>query len=168
MKHVVDIVNAGQAGGATLTARLALGTLNPDPYTNVDNVKAGSIIRALEIQLDVVAENAHFSGNIDYMDWYVWFNINGVQVAARPDIVGGSHLKNQVFHQEGGLFREAQQVTAVGIVSMVPMTWRLSLVLPRQWRQVNDGDTIELVYRYSDATVNHDLKLKCIYKEYFP
>lgn len=164
MKHVVDVVNNGQAGGATLFAQLALGTLNPDPYTNVTNVKAGSKIFALELQIDMCQEIT----GIDYVDWYIWFNINGVQAQPRPDIAGSSHLKNQIMHQEGALFQNGQNLTSVGVVKLDPKVWRLNIRIPRGWQQINDGDSIEFVYRFSNAGINHDTKIKCIYKEIFP
>lgn len=166
MKHIVDVVNSAEVGAATRTVQLVQGVLNPDPFVNVTNVKAGSKVTHLEIQLDINADSLN-GGTITYFDCYVWFNINGAQGTPLPTLVGANHLKNQVFHQEGALMDTYVSRTDVGWVRQNPKVFRMSISIPRQWQQINDGDTIELVYRYSSA-LNFTTKVKAIYKEFFP
>lgn len=166
-KHVVDVINTGEVGAATRTVQLALGTLNPDPYTNVTNVKAGSKVTVITVQLDTNVEAPAAGHFPDYFDWFLWFNINGAQTTPRPDLVGQSHLKNQIFHQDGAI-EFVSGITAANTLVAKGLTWRAHIVIPRQWQIVNDGDTIELVYRWADGTNTHDTKVKAIYKEIYP
>lgn len=165
-KHVIDVTNSAEAGAAVRTIQLALGVLNPDPYTNVTNVKAGSKVTMITVMLDCMQEVMN-SGTIDYLDWYIWFNINGAQGQPQPALVGSNHLKTQVFHQEQCLIDFYTSRTDAGWVRNPSKVFRLNISIPRSWQIVNDGDAIELVYKYA-AGLNHTTKCKAIYKEIYP
>lgn len=164
MKHIIQNYNTAQNLSTQTVVTLAVGTENPDPYTNVTNVRNGSIIRQIIIQFEWFKNN--LSTN-DAIDWYVWFNINGAQTRPTNTNPNASHLKNQIFHQDGGIFMITQG-SAIGVTQVTPRAWRIVINLPRGYQQVNLGDAIEFVMttQINDATSAY--KLTAIYKEIFP
>lgn len=165
LKHVVDSNRTAEAGNIIRTIVLAVGTLNPDPYTVQTNVKNQNIITKITLQID-----SGIQGNLafeeDLFDWFVWFNINGAQATPDPTGTNLSHLKNQIFHQDGQLYNKiAATATQAFFKNGV---WRIEINIPRAWQQINDGDTIEFVYKWTQASAVHDLKFRAIYKEVFP
>lgn len=166
MKHVVQVYATAQnlsAAGNGVT--LAVGTENPDPYTNVTNVRNGSIIRQIILQIDWLKfENSQYH---ESYEWYVWFNINGAQTQPDPQSTNASHLKNQIFHQDGTICAVVQ-ATAVGLLTPREHKWRVVINIPRAYQQLNVGDKIELVHRTVNATADSDYRIVAIYKEIFP
>lgn len=139
---------------------LAKGVLNPDPYTNHNNVRNGSLIKAITIQLDWAVD---VSPHEEVLEWYVWFNVGGAQTQPDPQAVGNSILKNQVFHQDGGF---AALFSSIGAVR--PRSWRVTVMVPRSLQQINESDQIELVMKTGDNSASCAYRVCAIYKEYFP
>lgn len=165
LKHVIDSDALGEAGGAVKTIDLAIGTENPDPYTNANNVRNGSIVRQIVAQIDWVNSN---SSQVSMFDWYCWFNIAGAQGVVTPlGGVNSSNTKNQVFHQDGAL-QVNMQATGVGIAAANVAKWRLVINIPRGFQTINRNDKIQFVYYCSDTSANNNTKWRFIYKEIFP
>lgn len=161
LKHIVESLILSEAGNVTRAIDLAVGTLNPDPYTNANNVRNGSIIRQLIVEIDA-AVAAGTINEQSALDWYVWFNIAGSQTVVSPTLLNASTTKNQVFKQDGSLIEHTQS----GGVWL--HKWRLVIDIPRSYQQINDLDKIQFVYRWFGADSVHDLKYRFIYKEIFP
>lgn len=165
MKHIImtqqNAVNLSTQG----TYILAVGTENPDPYTNVTNVRNGSIIRQIILQIDFA--NTSTADNVDAIDWYVWFNINGAQTKPSNTNPNASHLKNQIFHQDGALL-PVKNWTNVGFQYAPVAKWRVVINIPRTYQQINLGDTIELVMTSQINAANMSYKITAIYKEIYP
>lgn len=164
MKHIVQNYYTGVNLSTQTVTILAVGTENPDPYTNVTNVRNGSIIRQIILQFDWISNTPT---SPDSIDWYVWFNINGAQTRPTNTNPNLSHLKNQIFHQDGTITRGVQS-TAVATVYPTSKSWRVVINLPRGYQQVNLGDQIEFVMTSSVNGTVSDYKLTAIYKEIFP
>lgn len=164
-KHIIqNYQNALNLSTQTIIV-LAVGTENPDPYTNATNVRNGSLVRQLILQFEwLAAENG---GQPDAIDWYVWFNINGAQTRPSNTFPNGSHLKNQIFHQDGTMSRSSS-ITNVGYTWVPVNKWRLVIDIPRSYQQINLGDQIEFVMTTQTNIAGSDYKLTCIYKEIFP
>lgn len=163
VKHVVqsNLLGTGNANNQTIT--IAVGTLNPDPYTNTTNIKNANKIYAVAIQLDW--NNAAGGAIGDYiLDWYIGFNINGGQSMPVPGSIGASHISNQVFIQDGAI--KTQGATTA---SNIPSVWRTILKLPKSWQTFNEGDELQFKYTISGPAGGlHDLKWAFIYKEFYP
>lgn len=163
MKHVVDSNIFGEASGAVKTIPIAIGTLNPDPYTNTTNVRAGSIIGSINCQIEMSSNI--LTANTVAIDWLIGFDINNQGALPSPAVggVGASHVKNQVFHQDGGF----QETGTLDIPK--PLVWNFVLKIPRAWRQINEADQINFMYKYSAGGAGScDTKYRFIYTEYFP
>lgn len=165
IKHVID----RQSGPDNISATpkviaFAVGTVNPNSYSNDTQCRNGSIITNAILQIDIIDQQLN---SLDFIDWYVWFNIGGTQTRPQANLVNSSTLKNQVFHQDGGLF-VSLQATAVG--STVPWkgSWRLPLKIPKALQQLNENDTLELVIQGGPNSSSVTTKVKIIYKEIFP
>lgn len=167
MKHVYQYFSATPQNISAITIQdLAIGTLNPDPYTSVGNqVRPGSIIKAITLQIDVAISDG--ATHHDGFEWYIWFNVNGAQTVPDPQAVNTSHLKNQVIHQDGCVF-DYTVLTAIGVVPPNTAKWRLVINLPKWAQQVNQGDKISIVYRNTVNAAVADLRITAIYKEIFP
>lgn len=166
MKHIIATQQNHQnfSTGTGAYYVLAVGTENPDPYTNATNVRNGSIIRAITIQFDV---SSKMQSDVDAIDWYVGFNIAGQQTMPDPTAVNASKIKNQIFHQDGALF-EAAQITAAGFGNCPRAVFRVTIAVPRAYQQINLGDQIELHMKsqYNAGTITY--RLLAVYKEIFP
>lgn len=167
-KHIIDSGATSVTSSTQTLLEIAKGVMNPDPFTNPTNVRAGSIIGQLTVQLDVVLDRTIF-GNYDalYFDWYVGYNINGSQTMPTADNVMGSagaDLLNQVFHQDGCIFSFADTTTTA---EQTVKSWRLNIDIPKAWKKVNRGDTINLYFKFN-AAIKSWVKIRVIYKEYFP
>lgn len=166
-KHIIDSGATNVTSTTQTSVLLAKGVINPDPFTNNYECRAGSIIGALTIQLDVTPLYSVFGTNDMYFDWGLFFNINDQQTAPSMDNVMGSSgadMLNQVFHQDGCLIATPNSAgTAAHNVSQ----WRLQVKIPRSWSKLNRGDTIRLYFKFSQAQTC-SVKIRCIYKEYFP
>lgn len=164
MKHVVEGFPIGDTGAAVKTIDIAVGTENPDPYTNPTNVRNGSLITAITCQIDFDATLVSTVG----FDWYVWFNIAGAQAVVNP--AGGvniSKTKNQIFHQDGGI-QDTIADTAAAITNVGIMKWRLTINIPKSYQQINFGDKIQFVYYSTVGGGANNLKYRFIYKEIYP
>lgn len=167
-KHIIQNTNSAVAGATTQTQVLAVGTENPDPYTNPTNVRNGSIIRSIELQIDMMMNAGTASTFTDFVDWYLWYNINGAQSAPSPYNVNASHLKNQVFHMDGCMFETLSTGIAYSSGYTQTRTWRVRIHIPRGYQTIQLGDQIELKYYRSGSPANFDIKVTAIYKEIYP
>lgn len=166
LKHIIDnnngLVNISSTPNVTT---IAVGTINPNSYSTPSQVRNGSLIKKLTIQLDIIDANTN---SIEYIDWYVWFNIGGTQARPFPDsTVDTNNLRNQIFHQDGMLAYNAS-VTAAGYIPIWKNSWRVELNVPASWQQLNENDKIELVIGGGANTTEIAIKVKVIYKEIFP
>lgn len=160
-KHVIESNALLEASNVSRDIDIAIGAINPDPFTNLNQVRAGSYVQAVSIQLDFAIDDAVAVGNPVLLEWFIWYNINGAQTPPTPLLIGQSHLKNQVFIADGALV--SAQDARRGAV------FRLILRIPKTYQMINDGDKITLRYKYISGTaVNCDTRWKFIYKEYFP
>lgn len=167
MKHVIQTYANNQNISAITAIDLAIGTLNPDPYANPGNqVRPGSIITALNVQIDWLQGGGSVSHD-DSFEWYVWFNVNGAQTVPDPQNTNLSHLKNQIFHQDGAI-SSREFYTGVGIEIPQVSKWRLVLRVPKWAQQVNEGDKISIVFRSAVASTTSAYRITVIYKEIFP
>lgn len=167
-KHVVDQVPLAVTSATQTSMLIAKGVINPDPYTNNYECRAGSVIGALTVSIDVDIDRAQF-GNYDpfSFDWGIFYNINDQQTAPSMDQVMGSSgadMINQIIHQDGCILAVpyASSTTDPGQHS-----WRLTVALPRSWSKLNRGDTIRLYFKFGVA-IKTWIKIRVIYKEYFP
>lgn len=164
LKHVVENTNTGANVSTVQTFDICEGVINPNPYTTATNVRNGSLVKNISIEVDFF----DYSIATIYFDFYVWFNINGTQTVVNP--AGGvniSHTKNQVFHQGGSMIANAQ-ATAVGVYAGNPIKFRFNLAIPKSWQQVNEGDKIQFVFVSSQNSNTSSIKFRAIYKEIFP
>lgn len=166
LKHIVETVDTGANRSVTpLVVQLAVGTVNPNSYTTQAQCRNGSLIKKLNIQLDVIDSGE--PGSAGTIDWYVWFNIGGVQSRVFPNLTNASVTKNQIFHQEGALVQNAN-MTAVGAYVPWKNSWRIELNVPKSLQQVNENDVIELVLGTNINSATTSTKVRVIYKEIFP
>lgn len=164
LKHVIDQVVMGANMSTVQNFPIAQGTVNPNSYTTAYQVRNGSIIRTITLELDYQDGVVNASNTFD---WYIWFNIGGAQARPNPNSVNISVIKNQIFHQDGALYKIGFS-TGVGLYPVDTKKWRLVIQVPRSFQQVNENDTIEFVYINSNNNATADLKAKVIYKEIFP
>lgn len=163
LKHVIDDQVLGGNFSTTQVLTLAQGTVNPNSYTTPLQVRNGSIIRQIILQIDFQGG----STSANFMDWYVWFNIAGAQARPNPNSVNISAIKNQVFHQDGCLYALIS-FTAVSVVAPNINKWRVVIDIPKSFQQINENDAIELVWITSNNNAQDNIKIKAIYKEIFP
>lgn len=123
------------------------------------------MVRKLTIQLDIVDDS--IVSDISYYDWYVWFNIGGVQARVNPAIVNPSVTKNQIFHLDGAI-ADNIVFTAVGYGQPWKNSWRLELSVPPAFQRINENDVIELVIQGGPNAAHSSIKSTIIYKEIFP
>lgn len=165
-KHIVQTMQTGLNLSANNTLIIAKGVLNPDPFANSNNVRAGSIIKKITIALDWV--NYAETVQADSFEWYVWFNVNGAQTQPDPTTTNASHLKNQIIHQDG-TFQYYQGATVPNSFNMLPVNkWRIVINVPRWAQQLNDGDQLEIVVRTLQNNGGSVLRSCVIYKEIYP
>lgn len=172
MKHVLDDIFTIAAGTVSdQVVNLAVGTLNPDPYTTNNAVRNGSKVGDIKLMLDIYSTKPYDANLAIIFDWYVGFNINGAQSMPAPNAVGNSHLKNQIFHQDQGVIPLAGAVgsPADSVANNELAKWRVKIGIPTQYRQINEGDVIEFhIIKAANVTPGTVVKLKAIYTEYFP
>lgn len=163
MKHINNNSITLTNNNTVQTMVLAKGVLNPDPYTNQNNVKAGSIIGDIHLFLDIGEEASSVNGN-PQGDMYMWFNVAGAQTQPTPGNEGASDLKNQIFWME--------QFQLEHVASLEPWIHKFRTIIrvPKWARQLNKDDQIEFVFKMTGmvASQSVDFKEKSIYKEYFP
>lgn len=143
--------------------QIAIGTVNPNSYTVPQQVRNGSKIVKLNIEVDFV----DVAITVGTFDAYVWFNIGGTQARPVPGAANPAVIKNQIMHQIGCL-TQLFQSTAVGIASPWMHKFRLEINVPRSLQQINENDTIEFVFQTSIAAATSSVKFRCIYKEIYP
>lgn len=165
LKHIVDTqLSLGNISVTLQVVQIAVGTVNPNSYTTQAQVRHGSLVKKLTIQLDIVDLS---QGTVDFYDWYVWFNIGGVQARANPNNLNPSVTKNQVFHQDGCLDVKTN-LSATGVYVPWIHKWRIEISIPPAFQRVNENDVIELVVQGGPNTNSTSLKARVIYKEIFP
>lgn len=165
LKHIVQAQNTlANISVTPQVIQIAVGTVNPNSYTTQAQVRHGSLVKKLTIQLDIIDTAV---AGVDYFDWYVWFNIGGVQARQAPNNLNPSVTKNQVFHMDGCVNYTIQS-TAVGITSAWKHSWRVEVQVPPAFQRVNENDVIELVI-LGGANGGYTItKANIIYKEIFP
>lgn len=165
IKHVIDRTYGPINVSATpQVIAFAVGTVNPNSYSNDTQVRNGCLISKVTIELDLIDTQTN---SLDFYDWYVWFNIGGVQSRPQANLVNSSTLKNQVFHQDGCLVYNAQS-TASGFYIPWKNSWRIELSIPRGFQQINENDALEIVIFGGPNATSLIVKAKVIYKEIFP
>lgn len=167
LKHVVQYIGNG-LGTGNISQVLAVGTLNPDPYTNPTNIKATNIIRKIILLIDVGLQGDEFAAaSIVDFDVYLGFNINGAQPMPIASSVMTSHISNQVFWQE-----QAKMFLTTGAAATAQpksSIWRVEVKIPPSWSKLGDGDTLELHWSVqAGAGVTWNVKWTAIYKEVYP
>lgn len=166
LKHVVDqVVTNANISAVFQVIPIAVGTINPNSYTTSTQCRNGSLVKKITLQIDAVDFTATGQGN--QLDWYIWFNIGGVQARVNPNLINGSVTKNQIFHQDGAMIA-MNALTAVGVEVPWIHKWRVEINVPRSLQQINENDAIELVFSSSINAANMNLKVRAIYKEIFP
>lgn len=165
LKHIVDAQNTLANISATpQVVQIAVGTVNPNSYTTQAQVRHGSLVKKLTIQLDIIDIS---NGTLDYYDWYVWFNIGGVQARAAANNTNPSVTKNQIFHMDGCL-TGITNATAAGVYVPWVHKWRVEINVPPAFQRINENDVIELVILGGPNSASTTTKVKVIYKEIFP
>lgn len=168
-KHIVEAGTVTNASTSQTSFLLAHGVINPDPFSNEADCRAGSILGAMNIQLDVVPNTDQLGSQAIRFDWGIFYNIDDSQTPPSMDDPMGSAGKDliqQLIHQDGCLLPQAPTAgTNTGEYS--PKSWRVNLVIPRAWSKINRGDTIRLYYKFNNAHTTL-LRIRVIYKEYFP
>lgn len=168
-KHIIDSGSTNVSSTAQTSLLIAKGVINPDPFTNNYECRAGSIIGALTIQMDVVYAADQLGTNPGYFDWGLFFNINDQQTAPSVDAAmssAGADLITQLFHQDGCLLT-AVKAAGTSNTDYAVHSWRLSVKVPKAWSKLNRGDTIRLLFK-PGTTNTIWLKIRVIYKEYWP
>lgn len=159
------MVNIPPANTSVQIVTLAVGAFNPNYVTNANNVKAGSKVASLHLQIDAIAYPPNDTNSALIFDWFICFNIAGSQTFVAPNTVASDTKTNQIFHQDQGML---SLPTAVGGVPP-PYVWRGVVKIPKSWMIVNDTDTIELhIAKSAMATCALYFKIKAIYKEIYP
>lgn len=170
LKHVIDDLLAIPYNNVSVqTITLAKGTINPNYVTTNTDVRNGSKITKITLEIDIIPTVSYDANQLCFYDWYIAFNVAGAQTLPNPNTVGGSDLLNQVFHQDQGIFQfvSANNSGPVNSAHVI----RLSLNIPRTWQVLNRDDQIQLLVQKSAlATTGNSLqfKVKCIYKEIYP
>lgn len=165
-KHVIDPGATSITSTTKSTIECVKGVLNPDYSANPTNVRVGSLVTGLVIQLDINADVAITNANPVYFDWYLGYNIDGAQTQPNPGSVGSSDLMSQVFHEDGVLFT-INSVAGTGSSNAPRATWRTYVKIPKQYQKLMRGDIINIVFKF-DTAVKFWLKAKVIYYEIFP
>lgn len=169
-KHIIDSGITSNQSSAQSTVLLAKAVINPDPYTNNFEVRAGSIVGAMTIELDVTLDPQSFAAAHlpVYFDWGLFYNINDQQTAPTVDAPmssAGADMLNQLFHLDGTIINgPINSPTADNNV----FHWRTQVAVPKSWSKMLRGDTIRLLFKFSDATSKFWIKVRVIYKEYYP
>lgn len=167
LKHVVDqVVTNANISAAFQVFPICVGTINPNSYATATQCRNGSLVKKLTLQIDVVDLNGS-GGAPNEIDWYIWFNIGGVQARVNPNLINGSVTKNQIFHQDGAMIC-MNIITAVGIEVPWVHKWRVEIMIPRSLQQINENDAIEAVFSSSVNAATTSIKFRAIYKEIFP
>lgn len=168
IKHILNDFVQLEAGAVTRNIPLVRGVTAADPYGAAQSqVNAGSaVVTFIDIQLEFMIDATVASGTaIDYLDFYIWFNIAGAQTRPTPFTEGQSDLKNQIIHQGQALMPTVVLATAVPVTNQRAI-FHIPLKIPKWAQKINKDDQIELVYQWVQNAANHDLKLKAIFMEY--
>lgn len=165
-KHVIDSGATSITSTTKSTVELAKGVLNPDYSANPSNVRVGSVVTGMVIQLDVTPDEGSFNANPVYFDWYIGYNIDGAQTQPNPGAVGSSDLMSQVFHEDGSLSLLPTAAQLAGQF-LKQTSWRLYVKIPKSYQKLMRGDIINLVFKF-DTAIKHWIKVKVIYYEIFP
>lgn len=166
-KHVIDSGATTVASTSQTSLLVAKGIINPDPFTNNYECRAGSIVGAMTVQIDLaIASNVINAGTMLF-DWMLFYNINDSQTAPSCEAVmssAGADLISQIIHQDGTLITNPNSLSTA---DANVRSWRLNIAIPRTWSKLNRGDTIRLYFKNSIAN-SMTIKIRVIYKEYFP
>lgn len=178
MKHVLqDSINTSDQGTSTQTIHVAVGTINPNPFAIPANqVKAGSKIFLIHFHIEFMCVNA--GQTLDLVSKLIWgirFNINGAQTFANINGLATDHLRNQYFRIDNALmFQPGTNAAGQAVTSPERVIYDFDLHVPKQYQLINDGDEIQLVWRYdflngtADSGVNKVYGSTIVYKEFFP
>lgn len=167
-KHVIDPGSTTVTSTTKTSLEIVKGVLNPDYSANPTNVRVGSIVTGLNIQIDVCTDIASTNANPVYFDWYICYNIDGQQTAQLPNpgSVGTSDLLGQIFHEDGALI-PISGAASTGGTNARNASWRLYVAIPRGYQKIMRGDLIQLVFKF-DTAIKMWFKAKVIYKEIYP
>lgn len=167
-KHVIDPGATSVTSTSKTSLELVKGVLNPDYTANPTNVRVGSVVRGITVQIDVTPDEGSFNANPLYFDWYLGYNIDGQQTAQLPNpgSVGSSDLMNQVFHEDGSLILLPTAAQLAGQFLKLN-SWRLRINIPASYQKIMRGDQIQLWFKF-DTAIKCWIKVKAIYYEIFP
>lgn len=167
-KHVIDSGPTSFTTAAKTSLELVKGVLNPDYSANPTNVRVGSIVTGMLIQIDVCPDEGSFQANPLMFDWYICYNIDGQQTAQLPNpgLVGSSDLMGQIFHEDGSIIMLPTAAQLAGQFLKLN-SWRLYVHIPKGYQKLMRGDLIQLVFK-TDAAIKCWIKVKVIYKEIYP
>lgn len=165
-KHVIDSGSTSVTSTAKSTLEIVKGVLNPDYTANPSNVKVGSLVTGMVLQIDVVSDVPITNANPVYFDWYIGYNIDQGQTLPNPGAVGSSDLMGQVFHEDGSLI-PVPSATTTSSAQNHPAVWRTYVKIPKSYRKIMRGDVIQFVFKF-DTAVKMWLKVKAIYYEVYP
>lgn len=166
-KHIIEQDNLGVASATQTSLILAKGVINPDPFSDATQCRAGAIIGAITLQIDVAINATAVVQAPQQFDWFLFFNINDAQTPPTANNIMGSagaDLLQQVFHQDGCMITAPNSASTSDASTHA---WRTQITIPRAWSKIMRGDTIRLYFKFGSATQTY-IKIRAIYKEYFP
>lgn len=170
IKHILDLTVTDEAGAVVRQYPLVKGITAADPYSTLGYpVNAGScIVTHLDIELNVWINNKTTASTLitDKFNWFIWFNVSGVQTPPDPRNVTASDLKNQVFHQGMGILGCGAANASMANAKTGLYNVHLSLHIPKWAQAINKDDVIEFVYVFGDSVAVHNIALQAIFKEY--
>ncbi len=153
-KHEVRYSDLLASGGSVKQQIIALAK-DPQDVTNINDVKTGSVIKAIFFEL-----NWNFEGNITgVVDWCIVKLRTGQTVVADVDpAIPGQPTRSQVFlwgmEMPAGI-NNSSAIKRIG-----------TLLIPKGKQRMSEGDHWALAYRTSAGAGQEDACGHFIYKEY--
>lgn len=164
-KHVVDSGPISIAAATIQQFTLALGTINPIPYTNPTNVGVDSKVKSIKFMLDVMPNPTSTNASVQTLDWYINVAINGQTGFPNPGATGNAVINNEILHEEQALL--SRPAVSSNAMYPRPLTWRLKLHIADSWSKFGQGDQIQFAIISSSADA-YTIKYKCIFTEVLP
>ncbi len=157
IKHVVD-QQGGTVGGTQVNNVIAIATQNPDTSATANEVKIGSTINSIFLNVQVLMDSDTVLPNAYMM---VYKNPGNLFTGGSiPDAnqVGTSEMRKWVFHQEMAMTSEANDSIPITLFKGV-------LKIPRKMRRMGQADRL-VVQLFSLTGNNLFTCIQTIYKEY--
>ncbi len=160
IKHTIDTQNTIGAGTQTRTT-MAAATSNPDISASATDVKVGSNIRSIFLNVQVVtATNAVGAINNCYM--YIDGNPGStIPIGSFPLVndVGRSNVRKMIFHQEMAMLSDENDSIPITLFKGV-------LKIPKKFVRQGLDDSISVTVGTPIGGPELDACIQCIYKEY--